>query len=117
MGYHNGMMRSEEDLIPYTPGRLDGSPVLVLAPHPDDVVFGCGGALVQSVRAGSEVRLVVLTDGAAQGDPTVRRAEAIEASSRLGLGEPEFWGLADRSLEPDDADFAKRMLWCLPSQD
>ena len=35
MGYHNDMMRSEEDLIPYTPGRLDGSPVLVLAPHPE----------------------------------------------------------------------------------
>jgi LmbE family N-acetylglucosaminyl deacetylase len=109
MGYHNGMMRSEEDLIPYTPGRLDGSPVLVLAPHPDDEVFGCGGAVVQSVRAGAEVRLVILTDGAAQGDPTIRRAEAIEAAARLGLAEPEFWGLADRSLEPDDADLADRM--------
>jgi LmbE family N-acetylglucosaminyl deacetylase len=103
------MMRSEEDLIPYTPGRLDGSPVLVVAPHPDDEVFGCGGAIVQSIRAGAEVRLVVLTDGAAQGDPETRRAEAIEASARLGLGEPEFWGLADRSLKPDDADLAHRV--------
>jgi LmbE family N-acetylglucosaminyl deacetylase/GT2 family glycosyltransferase len=103
------MMRSEEDLIPYTPGRLDGSPVLVLAPHPDDEVFGCGGAIVQSLAAGAEVHLVVLTDGAAQGDPGIRRAEALEASVRLGLGEPEFWGLADRSLKPDDPNLAGRL--------
>jgi LmbE family N-acetylglucosaminyl deacetylase len=103
------MMRSEEDLIPYSPGRLEGSPVLVLAPHPDDEVFGCGGAIVQLLRNGAEVRLVVLTDGAAQGDPEVRRAEGIEASDRLGLEEPDFWGLADRSLRPDDSDLANRI--------
>jgi LmbE family N-acetylglucosaminyl deacetylase len=103
------MMRSEEDLIPYAPGRLVGSPVLILAPHPDDEVFGCGGAVVQSIRAGAEVRLLVLTDGAAQGDPDIRRAEALEASRRLGLEEPVFWELADRSLRPDDSDLADRM--------
>ena len=103
------MMRSEEDLIPYSPGRLEGSPVLVLAPHPDDEVFGCGGAIVQLLRAGSDVRLVVLTDGAAQGDPNTRRAEALEASVRLGLEEPEFWELADRSLRPDDNNLADRL--------
>jgi LmbE family N-acetylglucosaminyl deacetylase len=103
------MMRSEEDLIPYSPGRLEGSPVLVLAPHPDDEVFGCGGVIVQLLRAGSDVRLVVLTDGAAQGDPNTRRAEALEAAQRLGLEEPDFWGLADRSLRPDDRDLAERM--------
>jgi LmbE family N-acetylglucosaminyl deacetylase len=103
------MMRSEEDLIPYSPGRLEGSPVLVLAPHPDDEVFGCGGAIVQLLRAGSDVRLVVLTDGAAQGDPSIRRTEALEASVRLGLEEPDFWELADRSLRPDDRDLADRM--------
>jgi LmbE family N-acetylglucosaminyl deacetylase len=104
------MMRSEEDLIPYAPGRLDGSPVLVLAPHADDEVFGCGGAIVQSVAAGADVRVVMLTDGAAQGDPTVRREEALEAARRLGLGEPEFWGLSDRSIRPDDTHLADRVL-------
>jgi LmbE family N-acetylglucosaminyl deacetylase/glycosyltransferase involved in cell wall biosynthesis len=103
------MMRSEEDLIPYSPGRLEGTPVLVLAPHADDEVFGCGGAIVQLLQAGSDVRLVVLTDGAAQGDPNTRRAEALEAAKRLGLEEPDFWGLADRSLQPDDRDLADRM--------
>jgi len=103
------MMRSEGDLIPYSHGRLEGSPVLVLAPHPDDEVFGCGGAIVQLLGAGAEVRLVILTDGSAQGDPGVRRAEALEASLRLGLGEPEFWEFADRSLQPDDGNLADRL--------
>jgi len=102
-------MRSEGDLIPYSHGRLDGSPVLVLAPHPDDEVFGCGGAIVQLLAAGAEVRLVILTDGAAQGDASIRRAEALEASLRLGLEEPEFWELSDRSLRPDDSNLADRL--------
>jgi len=105
----NDMMRSEEDLIPYSHGRLDGSPVLVLAPHPDDEVFGCGGAVVQLLATGAEVRLVILTDGAAQGDASIRRTEALEASLRLGLEEPDFWELADRSLRPDDSNLADRL--------
>ncbi len=109
MGYHGAMMRSEQDLVPYTTGRLDGSPVLVMAPHPDDEVFGCGGVIAQAVRSGASVRVVVLTDGAAQGDPATRRAEALEAAHRLGVGEPEFWGLADRSLCPDDPDLINRV--------
>lgn len=96
------MMRSEQDLVPYTCGRLEGSPLLILAPHPDDEVFGCGGAIVQAVRSGASVRVVVLTDGALQGDAITRRAEALEAASRLGIDGPEFWGLPDRSLRPGD---------------
>ena len=109
MGYHSGMMRSEQDLIPYTTGGLDGSPVLVMAPHPDDEVFGCGGVIVQAVRSGATVRVVVLTDGAGQGDPETRHTEALEAARRLGISRPEFWGRADRSLSPDDPDLIDRV--------
>jgi len=102
-------MRSEDDLVPYAPGRLGGSPVLVLAPHPDDEVFGCGGAIVQLRNAGTDVRVVIFSDGEAQGDPEVRRAEARHAAKILGLDEPEFWGLGDRSLRADDLDLADRL--------
>jgi len=102
-------MRSEEDLVPYAPGRLDGSPVLVLAPHPDDEIFGCGGAIVQLRSAGADVRVLVLSDGEAQGDPEVRRAEARRAAEILGLGAPEFWGLGDRSLRADDPELGDRL--------
>ncbi len=102
-------MREETELIPYAVGRLDGSPLLVLAPHPDDEVFGCGGVLVQAVAAGCEVHLVILTDGAAQGDAETRHAEAVEAARRLGVPEPRFLGLPDRSLRPDDGELRARL--------
>ncbi len=35
--------------------------VLVIAPHPDDEVLGCGGAIARHVREGAEVYLCVVT--------------------------------------------------------
>ena len=37
--------------------------VLVLAPHPDDETFGAGGAIAQAVKAGAQVKVVLLTNG------------------------------------------------------
>lgn len=102
-------MRPESELVPYTPGRLEGSPVLALAPHPDDEVFGCGAALVLAARDGAEVRTVVLTDGGAQGDPQVRFGESRAAAAALSLPEPEFWGLRDRTLDPGDPALRRRL--------
>lgn len=45
----------------WTPGA---ERVLVLAPHMDDETIGCGGALALHVRAGADVAIVFLTDGA-----------------------------------------------------
>ena len=74
-----------------------GGRTLALAPHFDDESLLYGAALAAGVEAGAEVRLVWLTDGAA--DPGVaaarRREEAQEAASELGitdlhdLGAPE----------------------------
>lgn len=79
--------------------------VLVVAPHADDEVFGCGGML--AIHAGLEatVRVVVLTDGAA-GDPSgldsdiarTRMAESRAAGERLGVTDYRFLGLPDGGL-------------------
>lgn len=37
--------------------------VLVLAPHPDDEVLGCGGAIARHAAAGDDVHVVVVTRG------------------------------------------------------
>ena len=102
-------MKSEAELIPFAPGRLDGSPLLVIAPHPDDEIFGCGGVLAQAAAAGAEIQVVIATDGTAQGEAADRRAESIEAASRLGLPEPVLWGLPDRSLTADSQELTERM--------
>ena len=73
--YHSAM-RQEAELVPYVTTRLAGSPLLVLAPHPDDEVFGCGAVLLEAVRGGCDIHVVVVTDGDAQGDPEARRRES-----------------------------------------
>ena len=40
-----------------------GQCVLVVAPHPDDEVAGCGGAIIHHVRAGDQVTVMHVTDG------------------------------------------------------
>src|SRR5665647_2332725 len=89
----------ESDLIPYSASHgLPAQAVLVLAPHPDDEVFGCGGAIAAHVRAGVPLQVLILTDGAVFGNATTRANESLAAAGLLGYGEPEFWRLPDRSL-------------------
>ena len=77
---------------------MDASAALVLAPHADDEVFGCGGAIAQHVLHGTAVHVVVLTDGAQAGDAGVRVQESQAAAAVLGYGEPIFWNEPDRKL-------------------
>jgi O-antigen biosynthesis protein len=94
----------ERDLVPYEAvSQIPASRVLVLAPHPDDEVFGCGGAILSHVRAGHALRVLVMTDGSRNGDPDQRRRESRDAAQVLGYGEPEFWDIADRALRCDEA--------------
>lgn len=41
----------------------DGDRVLVVAPHPDDEVLGCGGMMQQATAKGAEVHVVLMTNG------------------------------------------------------
>ena len=37
--------------------------IIIIAPHPDDEIFGTGGFLLKSIRSGVAVSIVYLTDG------------------------------------------------------
>ena len=104
-----GRVPVESDLIPYAAGFPPGSRWLVLAPHPDDEVFGIGATLALGVLRGVHARVVVVTDGGAQGKAGEREAEARAAAEALGLPEPEFWRLADRSLRSGDPGLSTRL--------
>ena len=90
--------------------------ILVLAPHPDDEVLGCGGILQKAVGLGLPVRVVFMTygdsnewsflayrkrltlmPGAALNMGTLRRLEAIHADRVLGVPEKDlvFLGYPD----------------------
>ena len=86
----------EHELIPYRAwSDWTVRSLLVLAPHPDDEVFGCGGLLLLARRQGWRCHVVVVSDGAAGGDMAMREAESLAAARVLGGDEGarsiEFW--------------------------
>lgn len=40
---------------------MNGSSVLVIAPHPDDEVLGVGGTIAKLVAGGASVEVVIVT--------------------------------------------------------
>src|SRR5262249_16895247 len=75
--------------------------LLVVAPHPDDEVWGCGGLLALHVARGGQVRVLVLTDGASGSGPELaarRERESRAAGAELGVADHVFLGLADGNL-------------------
>lgn len=104
-------MIDEQRLVPHAPAPLPPArAVLALAPHADDEVFGCGGALALHARAGVPVSVVIATDGAARGDSaTDRLAESRAAAASLGIAAPACWHLPDRGLEYGE-DLVARIL-------
>lgn len=75
-------------------------PVLVIAPHMDDEVIGCGGAIALHVAAGARVTSVFMTDGAgAPGpQPTTRHDEARSVARFLRTEPPTFLDAPDTAL-------------------
>ena len=71
---------------------LKGQKILIIAPHPDDEVFGCGGLIIRAKKEGSEVYVLYLTVGTVQdfsSSPTsteeMRVAELKKATEFLGI--------------------------------
>jgi LmbE family N-acetylglucosaminyl deacetylase len=77
------------DLVPL------GSRAVIVAPHPDDEVLGCGGIMQLLAAAGRPLQLISVTDGSASHPGSqrwpverlsvVRPQESAEALRRLGL--------------------------------
>jgi LmbE family N-acetylglucosaminyl deacetylase/uncharacterized coiled-coil protein SlyX len=99
----------ENWFVPYETSELPAAQkVLILAPHPDDEVFGCGGAAALLQQRGASINVVVLTDGAGYASDDqrqvitrTRQAETNAALAVLGLPPAQFWEGADRGLAAD----------------
>ena len=95
-------------------------PVLVLAPHMDDEIVGCGGALRKHVLAGVPVTSVIVTDGR-RGNPDIyrdaslgkeaiaqaesqmvdrRKQESTAAAEIMGVENLVFLDMPDGNLQP-----------------
>lgn len=94
--------------VPEVVARPPGNNALVLAPHLDDDVFGCGGTLFKHVRASDRVTVVYFTDGR-EGDPSesdktlverTRKEEARRATELLGIHDLIFLDEPETRLRP-----------------
>ena len=92
--------------------------VLVLAPHMDDEVIGCGGTISLHLRAAAEVQVIFLTDGRLGSREllnltgqqrrqreiavaSTRRQEAECALDVLGVQQHSFWNAEEMQLTAD----------------
>jgi len=112
------MPRKESDIYPYSVTDLSKKDALVLAPHPDDESFGCGGSIARHTAQGSRVKVIFLTDGD-KGDfegrfgkdyTRIRRESAEKAMLILGVDDYEFWGYKDRELHLKEEEVLERLL-------
>jgi|WetSurMetagenome_2_1015567.scaffolds.fasta_scaffold18505_4 LmbE family N-acetylglucosaminyl deacetylase len=100
----------EQDYIPY---HAEINPpqgnVLILAPHPDDEVFGCGAIIMRHLAQGDAVSVIIATDGhaavihdneqAKQNYILNRYQESKNAAQILGYEDLHFWEFPDRGLK------------------
>lgn len=83
----------------------------MVAAHPDDLEFGCGGTVANWCRAGSVVTVAVVTDGSLGSHDIARPVDDIvaarereqrEGGAVLGVDDLRFLGFADGSLAPTE---------------
>ena len=99
-----------------------GEKVLVLAPHMDDEVIGCGGTLARHRACGADITVVFLTDGRGSGRApsatahpgaadigAIRKDEAYRALREIGIDQIEFLDAADGGLMEAAARLAGRL--------
>ena len=102
----HGDLPDERSLVPYETSTFAGRRIVVFAPHPDDEVLGCGGALADLVDRGARLDVVLVTDGAAGARDagersriaSLRVGESRRALAVLGGGTVHAGGLPDRGL-------------------
>ena len=87
--------------------RVRAASALVLAPHYDDEVLGCGGLAAQLAAAGAAVRVLFLTDSGGGAEAVAdreayrrrRREESARVCEILGLAGCDHLDLPDGTLE------------------
>jgi LmbE family N-acetylglucosaminyl deacetylase len=76
-----------------------GRSMLVIAPHQDDEIIGCGGAMLLQLASGREVHVVFVMDGGGEyredglsreESVMIREREACKVAEEIGISKPRF---------------------------
>ncbi len=81
--------------------RVPAGTVLVVAPHPDDEIIGCGGAIALHGRRGDAVHVALATAGEGGGEPAARLAESRRSAALLGAGQVHCLDSRDGAVAED----------------
>jgi len=111
------MTSINKDLL-YPPKVYEKLPyrnILVLAPHPDDEVIGCGGSIIKHKSAKDKVGVVCLTDGCRgsikcnkdENLIKIRKNEMKNAHKFIGIDESINLDLEDGKLKADETTVTK----------
>ncbi|MBE6059115.1 MAG: hypothetical protein E7215_02930 [Clostridium sulfidigenes] len=79
--------------------NLEGNNILILAPHIDDDIIGCGGTILKYINNGKKVHIVYLTNGNKNGNPEERYNEAIHVASTIGICRENLYFLSSNDKE------------------
>lgn len=82
--------------------------ILAIGAHPDDIEFGCGGALAKYAGKGHRLFLLVLTGGGQGAPAETRMAEQARSAAVLGAREV-YWGGYEDTQIPVDAALIRKI--------
>jgi LmbE family N-acetylglucosaminyl deacetylase len=96
---------------------VDRPHILVLSPHPDDELIGCGGTLMGLVEAGARVAILQMTEGSTclalrDVEPATRRrvrwTEAQSVADKCGFTN-HYWETGDSGLLENNETYRERL--------
>ena len=75
--------------------------ILAIGAHPDDIEFGCGGALIKYAMRGHRLFMLVLTGGGTGAVTEIRTREQLASKKIMGVEEIFWGGYEDTHLHVD----------------
>ena len=82
--------------------------ILIVAPHPDDDLIGCGGSIAKHIEENHEVFVVYITNGAVECQEfsldeliPIRKKETLSAAQAIGLKEKNLFFLEEHPWKLD----------------
>lgn len=88
--------------------------IVILSPHPDDEIIGCGGTIYMYHLKKAEITCIFMTDGRRGGEEynedelvSIRKEEAKNAANIIGIDRLVFLSNRDSELSPSSNNIAE----------